>query len=79
MVVKEINNKGKVKKNMFCEWKGNTTSLYFDNRVLLRKFNTRQPVQCAVVSGEGNDARVSITMVNGKTELYQGNGVLLRK
>lgn len=64
---------------MFCEWSGNTTELYTDNRQLWRRFHTRLPVQCATVSGEGNNARVSITLNNGRTEVYSGTGALIRR
>lgn len=63
---------------MFCEWAGKTTKLYRDNRQLWRVFNTSSNVQCAYVSGEDNEARVSITLANGRTLLYRGNGQLLR-
>lgn len=64
---------------MFCEWNGNTTKVYYDNRQLLRVFHSRLPVQCAQVTGEGNDSRIAITLSNGRTELYQGNGTLIRR
>ena len=64
---------------MFCEWNGNTTKIYSDNRSMHRAFHTRLPVRCASVTGEGNDARVSITLTNGRTELYRGDGVLIRR
>ena len=64
---------------MFCEWSGNTTKLYHDNRQLHRVFHSRLPVQCAQVSGDGNSARIAITMSNGRTELYEGTGRLIRR
>lgn len=63
---------------MFCEWNGNHVKLYEDSRRLLRQYTVRYPVKCVQVSGEGNDARVSITMVNGHTSLYKGDGRLIR-
>ena len=64
---------------MFCEWSGNRVQLRYDDRRLLRTFSVRQPVQCVQVSGEGNDARVAITMTNGRTALYAGDGRCIRQ
>jgi len=63
---------------MYCEWQGKQVKLYDDNRVLRRQYNMRLPVQCAQVSGEGNESRVAITMNNGHTCLYKGDGQLIR-
>lgn len=63
---------------MYCEWFDKTTKLYFNNHQLLRIYHTRKPVQCASVSGEGNSALVSITMNNGHTSVYKGDGTLIR-
>ena len=64
---------------MFCEWSGNHVQLRYDNRCLLRQINVSRPVQFAHVTGEGNDAKVAITMDNGRTALYSGTGCLLRQ
>ena len=64
---------------MFCEWSGNHVQLRYDDRRLLRQYTTRLPVQFAQVTGEGNDARVSVTMTNGRTEIYAGDGRLIRQ
>ena len=66
------------KSKMFCEWSGNTTKLYCDNRQLWRTFNMRKPVAYAHVSGEQNEAHVSITTEDGRTYLYMGTGQLIR-
>ena len=64
---------------MFCEWSGNHVQLRDDNRSLRRIFTVRLPVQYAQVTGEGNDARVSVTMTNGRTAIYAGDGRLIRQ
>lgn len=64
---------------MFCEWSGNHVQLRYDDRRLLRQYTTRLPVQCAQVTGEGNDARVLVTMTNGRTAIYAGDGRLIRQ
>jgi len=63
---------------MFCEWSGNHVKLRYDDRRILRTYSVRFPVQCAQVTGEGNDAKVAITMTNGRTVLYSGDGRLIR-
>jgi len=63
---------------MFCEWTGNRVKLYDDNRTLRRQYSVRYPVRSVQVAGEGNDARVAISMENGHTCLYQGDGRLIR-
>ena len=64
---------------MFCEWSGNHVQLRYDDRRLLRQYTTRLPVQCAQGTGEGNDARVLVTMTNGRTAIYAGDGRLIRQ
>ena len=63
---------------MFCEWSGNRVTLRYDDRRLCRTYSVRLPVQCAQVTGEGNDSRVAITMSNGRTAIYAGDGRLIR-
>jgi len=63
---------------MFCEWAGNRVKLYDDNRRFTRQYSVRFPVRSVQVSGDGNSARVAITMENGRTSLYQGDGRLIR-
>lgn len=64
---------------MFCEWSGNHVQLRYDDRRLLRQYTTRLLVQFAQVTGEGNDARVLVTMTNGRTAIYAGDGRLIRQ
>lgn len=63
---------------MFCEWTGNRVKLYDDNRRFVRQYSVRFPVRSVQVSGDGNNARVAISMENGRTSLYQGDGRLIR-
>ena len=79
-----INNRPKGQKGkvgeMYCSWPdGNRVELRRDDRRLHRVFNVRGGVQCATVSGEGDEARVAITCRDGHTELYAGSGRLLRR
>jgi len=43
-----------------------------------RRYDTRDTVASAVVSGEGDDAKVTINFTNGKVGLYAGSGRLIR-
>ena len=58
---------------MFCEWSGNHVQLRYDDRRLLRQYTTRLPVQFAQVTG------VLVTMTNGRTAIYAGDGRLIRQ
>lgn len=46
---------------------------------LVRKFHMNADVVNAQVSGEGNNATVAITMVNGQTYIYKWDGTLIRR
>lgn len=65
---------------LFAEWSGNMVKVYDENRSLQRTYhveNTVVSVQCYGEKGDHN-ARVAITMTNGRTRLYDGNGSLIR-
>ena len=65
---------------LYAEWSGTHVSLFDHTRRLVRKFNARANVVGVQVSGDGSmDAKVAITMCNGKTDLYASSGVLIRK
>lgn len=64
---------------MYCKWSGSTTTLFCENGQTFRSFTTNAPVQCAQVSGDRNEAQVSITTVEGETWVFRGNGQLLRR
>lgn len=64
---------------MYCDWSGRCVKLHDDDRSIRRIYHVPQDIVGVQVSGEGNACRVAITMVNGHTYLYQGDGTLLRK
>jgi len=68
---------------MYCEWNGRFVTVRETSGRLVRKFSmSRGDVQCATVSGkepdDGNGV-VSITLTNGKTEVYATSGRLIRR
>ncbi len=64
---------------MYCEWSGHCVKLYDENRTHHRTYFVPQDIVGVQVSGEGNNCRVAVTMVNGHTYLYKGDGTLIRK
>ena len=68
---------------MYCEWNGRVVTVRATDGRLIRKFTMfRGDVQCATVSGpepDKGDGVVSITLTNGKTEVYATSGRLIRR
>lgn len=68
---------------MYCEWNGHYVNVRSTGGALIRKFSmSRGDVQCATVSGpepDKGDGIVTITLTNGKTEVYATSGRLIRR
>ena len=65
---------------LFAEWFGNMVKVYDEKRSLQRTYHVEDSVVSVQCYGEKGDqnARVAITMANGRTRLYDGNGSLIR-
>lgn len=64
---------------MYANWKKKTVMLYNDYGKIVRQFTAAAEVVDAVVSGNGKDATVAVTMKDGKTVLYKSNGQIVRR
>lgn len=53
--------------------------LYNDKKQLIRRFRVSSDIANAQVTGTGDNARIAITMRNGKTVLYKANGQIVRR
>jgi hypothetical protein len=66
-------------KGLYATFDGRTVQLLDGNGFHVRRFNMRDMVVGAQVSGTGDNTEVMITMSNGHWERYRWNGMLLRR
>ena len=66
-------------KHLFATFEGRTVKLVDDVGSLVRRFNMRDTVVSAQVSGSGESAEVTIVMSNGRWERYSWTGTLMRR
>ena len=64
---------------MFANFKKKLVKIYKDNGQIIRQFSVAAEVVDAVVTGGGKDAKIAITMKNGKTVIYKSNGQIVRQ
>jgi len=63
----------------YTNFKGKACDLYNDTKQIIRRFRVSDEIVNAQVTGSGNNAKVAITMRNGKTVVYKANGQMLRR
>lgn len=64
---------------LFATFEGRTVKLVDETGFLVRRFNMRDAVVSAQVSGSGANAEVMIVMPKGRWERYRWDGVLMRR
>ena len=66
-------------KSYYATFKKRDVELRSYTKQLIRQFHMNADVINAQVSGEGDNATIAITTVNGETFIYKWNGQLLRR
>lgn len=66
------------RQEMYVNFKGRSAYLYKDDASIVRQFRASADICNAQVSGDGNNAVVAITSVDGKTILYRADGTTVR-
>ena len=67
-------------KMLYAEWSGKSVTIRNGSKVIVRTLHVRANVVGVQCSGNDvNDGRIAIAMDNGKTDLYQANGTVLRR
>jgi len=64
---------------MFVTFKGKYADLFNDNKQIVRRFHVSNDIVNAQVSGNGNNATVSLTTRDGKTVVYRATGQIVRR
>lgn len=64
---------------LYAEWTGHTVKVYNQYKQIVRQINARKDVVSVQCSGDGNDGMIAITLVNGKTDLYNATGQIVRQ
>lgn len=65
---------------LFAEWTGKRVTVYNEYKTLQRVITVTDTVVSVQCTGDkaDADARIAITMANGKTRLYNGHATLIR-
>lgn len=64
---------------MYATFKGRQCDLYNDVKQIIRRIRVANDIINVQVQGTGKNAKVAITMKNGKTWLYNATGQILRR
>lgn len=63
---------------MYVNFRGKQAYLYKNDATIVRQFRASADIVNAQVSGDGENAVVALTQVDGKTLLYKSNGSIIR-
>lgn len=66
-------------KNLFATFEGRTAKLVDETGFPVRRFNMRDTIVSAQVSGSGDNTEITIVMSNGRWERYRWDGTLMRR
>lgn len=64
---------------MYATFKGRQCDLYNDTKQIVRRIRVANDIVNVQVQGTGKNAKVAITMKNGKTWLYSATGQIIRR
>ena len=64
---------------MYATFKGRQCDLYNDTKQIIRRIRVSNDIVNVIVQGSGKNAKIAITMKNGKTWLYNATGQIIRR